>query len=172
MSKSVWWVSAGTAALLLVSGCERREGREQARTPGEASERAGERTEEAMRDVGERGEEAVRRAEAPAHAPSFTGKVVSSSGNALVLGAPGGESVRLRVNEQTQGFIDGQPSTPARIPAGADVLASYHEVKGERTALRVDVVEPEAVGGSGPLQKHESRDVVEEPPAPQETPRR
>ena len=71
-----------------------------------------------------------------------TGQVVSASPDELLLsnaGAPGQAQIRLQLNEQTQVMVDGRQASAAEIPEGGQVRASYQDMGGEPTAVRVDV---------------------------------
>ncbi|HEX8437024.1 hypothetical protein [Archangium sp.] len=88
-----------------------------------------------------------------------TGRVVSASSEELLLssaGAPGQPQIRLQLNEQTQVLVNGQQGSVADIPEGSQVRASYQDVGGEPTALRVDVTssgQGASGGQGGPLQQ-------------------
>jgi hypothetical protein len=84
-----------------------------------------------------------------------TGRVVSSSPGELLLssaGAPGQPQIRLQVNPQTQVMVNGRQGSIADIAEGSQVRASYQDVGGEPTALRVDVTSSgQGTGGSQDL---------------------
>ncbi|MFY0528457.1 hypothetical protein ACN28I_36625 [Archangium gephyra] len=54
-------------------------------------------------------------------------------------GGAGQPQIRLQLNEQTQVLVDGRQGSPADIAEGSQVRASYQDIGGEPTALRVDV---------------------------------
>jgi flagellar biosynthesis GTPase FlhF len=71
-----------------------------------------------------------------------TGRVVTASPDELLLSSAGGAGqspLRLQVNEQTQVLVNGRQASVADITEGSQVRASYQNVEGEPTAVRVDV---------------------------------
>jgi len=88
-----------------------------------------------------------------------TGRVVSASPDELLLssaGTAGQPQLRLQLNDQTQVMVDGRQGSVADIQEGSQVRASYQDLGGEPTALRVDVTNSGlGVGGSqgGQLQQ-------------------
>lgn len=94
-----------------------------------------------------------------------TGQVVSASPDELLLSSAGGPEqpqIRLQLNEQTQVMVDGRQGSTADIAEGSQVRASYQDIGGEPTALRVDVTSrgqgtggsQEPGGESGQLQQN------------------
>lgn len=85
-----------------------------------------------------------------------TGQVVSASPDELLLssaGGPGQPQIRLQLNERTQVMVDGRQSSTADIPEGSQVRASYQDIGGEPTALRVDVTSRGTGTGTGGSQE-------------------
>jgi septal ring factor EnvC (AmiA/AmiB activator) len=87
-----------------------------------------------------------------------TGQVVRSSPDELLLSSAGGvgqPQIRLQLNEQTQVMVDGRQGSAADISEGSQVRASYQDIGGEPTALRVDVTSKagpqQGTGGSQDL---------------------
>jgi colicin import membrane protein len=81
-----------------------------------------------------------------------TGQVVSASPDELLLSSSGGAGqpqIRLQLNAQTQVTVDGRQGSAADIPEGSQVRASYQDIGGEPTALRVDVTSRGGLQGTG-----------------------
>jgi colicin import membrane protein len=90
-----------------------------------------------------------------------TGQVVSTSPEELLLssaGAPGRPQIRLQLNEQTQVTVDGRQASTADIPQGGQVRASYQDVGGEPTAVRVDVTRSGQEQGQGTQGPSDTQD--------------
>ena len=79
------------------------------------------------------------------------GEVVSAGGDSVTVRSPSGEPVQLKVEVHTTVVLDGQPASARDIPDGSQVRATWRDVEGEPTAVRVTATAPkdEATGGSG-----------------------
>ncbi|HYO65852.1 MAG TPA: hypothetical protein VEU33_07205 [Archangium sp.] len=91
-----------------------------------------------------------------------TGQVVSASPDELLLSSAGGAGqpqIRLQLNAQTQVMVDGRQASSADIAEGSQVRASYQDVGGEPTALRVDVTSQGGQMGTGGSQDPGSQEL-------------
>ncbi|WP_329735180.1 hypothetical protein [Archangium sp.] len=95
-----------------------------------------------------------------------TGRVVSASPDELLLSSAGGAGqpqIRLQLNARTQVMVDGRQDSSADIAEGSQVRASYQDVGGEPTALRVDVTSQGGLQqGTGGSQDLSGQDVQQQ----------
>jgi hypothetical protein len=166
MNRGSGWLSAGVAALLLTAGCKQQGQQQQhqdvqgdARAQVDAAQERSEKVLEQAKDAQPQEQTAQSQQQAAPAKPQqvqqlVTGRVASASQDELLLssaGAPGQPQLRLQLNAQTQVLVNGQQGSVADIPEGSQVRASYQDVGGEPTALRVDVTSS-AQGASGGQQ--------------------
>jgi DNA polymerase III gamma/tau subunit len=100
----------------------------------------------------------------PAQAQQLvTGRVVTASPDELLLSSAGGagQPLRLQVNEQTQVLVNGRQGSVADITEGSQVRASYQDMGGEPTAVRVDVTSSGQQQGTGGSQDLGGQDTSE-----------
>jgi hypothetical protein len=70
-----------------------------------------------------------------------TGQVLSTTRDSMILADPAGRRMELRVDDQTQIMMEGEPASLDDIREGSEVRASYVLRDGERVALDVQVNE-------------------------------
>ncbi|HEX8818704.1 MAG TPA: hypothetical protein VF794_02160 [Archangium sp.] len=123
--------------------------RQQQRQMAEAQQQAAQQ----QQQMAQQGQQAAQAQ--PQQQQLVTGRVVSASPDEILLssaGGPGQPQIRLQVNEQTQVLVNGRQGSVADISEGSQVRASYQDMGGEPTALRVDVTSSgQGTGGSQDL---------------------
>ena len=73
----------------------------------------------------------------------ISGKVIEASDSNLRVRSQTKGDVDLSLNDSTALQVDGAPAKADQIKPGDEVRASYHDVEGKATAVRIDVLKPD-----------------------------